>query len=121
MSTYRLSNVLAPRSVALVGASPRPGSLGAAILHNLRSGGFAGEIGLINPRHGEIAGMKAVRDIDELPFAPELVVVTAPAREIPEIIDAAGKRGFSPVTVADEASLVIVNAPVRALFVATTT
>jgi acetyltransferase len=93
MSTYRLSNVLAPRSVALVGASPRPGSLGAAILHNLRSGGFTGEIGLINPRHGEIAGMKAVRDIDELPFAPELVVVTAPAREIPDIIDAAGKRG----------------------------
>ena len=93
MSTYRLSNVLAPRSVALVGASPRPGSLGAAILHNIRSGGFAGEIGLVNPRHGEIAGMAAVSHIDKLPFAPELVVVTAPAREIPDIVDAAGKRG----------------------------
>lgn len=93
MSTYRLSNVLAPRSVALVGASSRPGSLGAAILHNIRSAGFAGEFGLVNPRHGEIAGMKAVGSIDKLPFAPELVVVTAPAREIPAIVDAAGKRG----------------------------
>ncbi|MBI5320578.1 bifunctional acetate--CoA ligase family protein/GNAT family N-acetyltransferase [Bradyrhizobium sp.] len=93
MSTYRLSNVLAPRSVALVGASPRQGSLGAAILKNIRQGGFAGEIGLVNPRHGEIAGMKTFGHIDKLPFAPELVVVTAPAREIPEIIDAAGKRG----------------------------
>jgi acetyltransferase len=93
MSTYRLSNVLAPRSVALVGASPRQGSLGAAILHNIREGGFAGETGIVNPRYGEIAGMKAASRIDKLPFAPELVVVTAPAREIPEIIDAAGKRG----------------------------
>lgn len=93
MSTYRLSNVLAPRSVALVGASPRQGSLGAAVLQNIREGGFAGEIGIVNPRYGEIAGMKVVSSIDRLPFAPELVVVTAPAREIPEIIAAAGQRG----------------------------
>src|SRR6201991_1458895 len=93
MSTYRLSNVLAPRSVALVGASPRQGSLGAAILKNIREGGFAGEFGIVNPRYGEIAGIKVASSIDRLPFAPELVVVTAPAREIPDIIDAAGKRG----------------------------
>ncbi|HKU05836.1 MAG TPA: CoA-binding protein, partial [Bradyrhizobium sp.] len=93
MSTYRLSNVLAPRSVALVGASPRQGSLGAAILRNIRDNGFAGEIGIVNPRHDEIAGIKTAGHIDKLPFAPELVVVTAPAREIPGIIDAAGKRG----------------------------
>ncbi|MFO1107981.1 MAG: bifunctional acetate--CoA ligase family protein/GNAT family N-acetyltransferase [Bradyrhizobium sp.] len=93
MSTYRLSNVLAPRSVALVGASPRQGSLGAAILRNIKSAGFTGEIGLVNPRYGEIAGMKAVSRIDRLAFAPELVVVTAPAKEIPDIVDAAGRRG----------------------------
>jgi len=93
MSTYRLSTVLAPRSVALVGASPRQGSLGAAILKNILEGGFAGEFGIVNPRYGEIDGMKVVSHIDRLPFAPELVVVTAPAREIPGIIDAAGKRG----------------------------
>ncbi len=102
MSTYRLSNVLAPRSVALVGASPRQASLGAAILQNIRQGGFAGEIGVVNPRYGEIAGMKAFSHIDKLPFAPELIVVTAPAREIPGIIDAAGRRGT--------AGAVIVNA-----------
>jgi acetyltransferase len=93
MSTYRLSNMLAPRSVALAGASPRQGSLGAAILKNIRQGGFAGEIGIVNPRYGEIAGMKAASSIDELSFVPELVVITAPAREIPGIVDAAGKRG----------------------------
>ena len=93
MSTYRLSNVLAPRSVALVGASPRQGSLGAAILRNLHQGGFAGQIGIVNPRYGEIAGMAVASHIDKLGFAPELVVITAPAREVPDIVDAAGRRG----------------------------
>jgi acetyltransferase len=93
MSTYRLSNVLAPRSVALVGASPRQGSLGAAILGNIRRSGFAGKIGVVNPRYGEIAGMKSAKRIDKLPFVPELVVITAPAKEIPDIIDTAGKYG----------------------------
>jgi acetyltransferase len=93
MSTYRLSNVLAPRSVALVGASPRQGSLGAAILRNLHQGGFAGQIGIVNPRYGEIGGMAVASHIDKLAFAPELVVITAPAREVPDIVDAAGRRG----------------------------
>jgi acetyltransferase len=93
MSTYRLSNVLSPRSVALVGASPRQGSLGRAILKNIRDAGFAGEIGLVNPRYVEIDGLPAARHIDGLPFAPEIVVVSAPAKEVPGIIEAAGRRG----------------------------
>ncbi len=72
---------------------PAQGSLGAAILKNITKGGFAGEIGLVNPRYGEIAGVKSVSHIDKLPFGPELVVVTAPALEIPGIIDSAGRRG----------------------------
>ena len=93
MSTYRLSNVLTPRSVALIGASPRQGSLARRSSTTFASAGFAGEIGIVNPRYGEIDGVKAASHIDKLPFAPELVVVTAPAREIPGIVDAAGKRG----------------------------
>ena len=51
MSTYRLDRLLAPRSVALVGASPRAKSLGRAILNNLRAGGWAGPLHLVNPKH----------------------------------------------------------------------
>ena len=93
MSTYRLKNLLSPRSVALVGASQRPGSVGRAVLDNIRKAGFGGEFGLVNVRHAEIAGMPAVRGLDDLSFVPELVVITAPAREVPGIIDQAGKRG----------------------------
>ena len=60
MSTYRLKNLLAPRSVALVGASPRHGSVGRAILNNIRKAQFKGEFGLVNPRYPEIDGVATV-------------------------------------------------------------
>ena len=63
MSTYRLDRLLAPRSVALVGASPREGSLGRAILRNLREAGFPGPIDLVNPHHAAIDGI-ALRAVD---------------------------------------------------------
>lgn len=93
MSTYRLKNLLSPRSLALVGASPRPVSVGRAVLENIRSAEFKGAFGLVNPRHAEIGGIAAVKNLDRLDFVPELVIITAPAREVPGIIDQAGRRG----------------------------
>ena len=93
MSTYRLKNLLSPRSVALVGGSPRQGSVGRAILDNIRKAQFKGEFGLVNPRYPEIDGIATVDSLAKLPFAPELVVITAPARAIPDLIDEAGTRG----------------------------
>ncbi|MBS0528489.1 MAG: bifunctional acetate--CoA ligase family protein/GNAT family N-acetyltransferase [Proteobacteria bacterium] len=93
MSTYHLKNLLAPRSVALVGASPRRGSVGRAILGNIQKAQFKGEFGLVNPQYSEIDGMKAVGSLAELSFVPELVVITAPAKAIPILIDEAGRCG----------------------------
>jgi len=93
MSTYRLKNLLSPRSVALVGASPRPGSVGRAILGNIRKAKFKGDFGLVNQRYAEIDGVSAVGSLAKLPFVPELVVITAPATAVAGLIDEAGKRG----------------------------
>ena len=93
MSIHRLKNVLLPRSVALVGASSRPGSVGRAILGNIRKANFQGEFGLVNPRHAKIDGVASVTRLDRLPFVPELVVITAPAVAVAGIVDEAGKRG----------------------------
>src|SRR4051812_44216351 len=93
MSTYRLKCLLSPRSVALVGASPRPGSVGRAILGNIRKAGFKGEFGLVNPGIPEIDGIAAVDSLGKLAFVPELVVITAPAKSIPGLIDEAGRCG----------------------------
>jgi acetyltransferase len=93
MSTYRLSHLLAPRSVALIGASPRPGSVGRAIVQNILDAQFKGEFGVVNPRHRDIAGVATVTSLAELPFVPELVVVAAPPGAVPGIIADAGKLG----------------------------
>src|SRR2546423_2139961 len=93
MSTYHLENLLSPRSVALVGASPRQGSVGRAILGNVRKAKFIGEFGLVNPRYAKIDGIAAVSSLDKLSFVPELVVITAPAKAVPGLIDEAGQRG----------------------------
>ena len=93
MSTYRLKNLLSPRSVALIGASPRQASVGRAILNNIVKAKFAGEFGLVNPRYAEIDGVATVASLDKLPFAPELVVITAPPSTVAGLIDEAGRRG----------------------------
>lgn len=93
MSTYRLKSLLAPRSVALVGASPRSGSVGRAILGNLRKATFKGEFGLVNSHYAEIDGVPTVGSLSQLPFVPELVVITAPAMSVPGLIDEAGSLG----------------------------
>jgi acetyltransferase len=93
MSTYRLANLLSPKSVALVGASPRQGSVGRAILRNIRKAGFKGNFALVNSRYAEIDGVTTIDCLAKLPFAAELVVITAPATAVPGLIDEAGKKG----------------------------
>src|SRR5664279_5432454 len=95
MSTYRLSNLLAPRSVALIGGSPRPGSVGQVVLRNILDAKFDGKFGVVNPYHREISGVATVRGLADLPFVPELVVITAPVSAIPGIIEEAGRLGVA--------------------------
>jgi len=93
MSTYRLRNLLLPSSIALVGGSPRPNSVGRAILDNIVKARFEGKLGLVNSRYSHLSNIPAVATLAELPFAPELVVITTPPRSIPELIDRAGALG----------------------------
>ena len=93
MSTYALQSVFAPASVAVVGASPRDRSLGRLVLRQLRDGGFAGPVGLVNPHYREIDGMQAAPRLDALGFAPELVVIAAPPPEVAKVAASAADNG----------------------------
>src|SRR5208283_3885410 len=93
MSTYRLDKLLAPRSVAVVGSSPRRTSPGHAVLKNLHRYGFAGGVYLVNPHYDAIEGVRAVKSYAELPEAPDLVVIAVPPPAVPSIIAAAGEKG----------------------------
>src|SRR6516225_2809040 len=95
MSTYGLERVFAPRTLALVGGSSRPSSLGAKILQNLLRGGFAGDIAVVNPKYGLIDGKNTYPDLASVPFVPDLIVITAPAPTVPGIVAEAGRLGVA--------------------------
>ncbi|MFC5512606.1 bifunctional acetate--CoA ligase family protein/GNAT family N-acetyltransferase [Massilia jejuensis] len=93
MSVRYLDHFFTPRSVAVVGASARPGSVGATVFANLAAGGFRGAIWPVNPRSGEIGGIKAFRDVADLPGAPGLAVICTPAATVPAIVARLGAMG----------------------------
>jgi acetyltransferase len=93
MSTYRLETLFAPRSVAVVGASPRHTSTGRAVLANLLQAGFPGPIYLVNPRYDEIEGIRAFKSYDALPQPPDVVAIAVPAAAMPDTVAAAARKG----------------------------
>jgi len=99
MSTHQLKALFKPRSLALAGASARAGSLGLAVLDNLRRAGFTGPIHLINPRHTQIDGAPCHASMAALPETPDLLVVAAPREAVAELVEAAAARGVQAAIV----------------------
>ena len=93
MSTRNLDKMMAPKSVVAIGASVRPGSVGAAVTRNLLAGAFHGNIHLVNVKGGEIDGRRVFRRLAEVPEVPDLAVVMTPAETIPRLIRELGQRG----------------------------
>jgi acetyltransferase len=93
MSTYRLDRLFAPRSVAVIGGSPRATSPGRAVLKNLRSAGFAGAIHLVNPHYDSIEGVAAVKSVAALAGTPDVVVIAVPAAAVPGVVRDAAAKG----------------------------
>jgi acetyltransferase len=92
MSVRNLDALFRPRSVALVGASDRPGSVGAVVLHNLKAGGFEGPIWPVNARHPTVGGGRAWPDIGSLPEAPDLAVICTPAAAVPRLMPSSARK-----------------------------
>jgi acetyltransferase len=99
MSVRHLKHFFTPRSVAVIGASERLGSVGATVLANIASGKFKGTIWPVNPKYRELAGMPAWRDVADLPQAPELAVICTPAATVPGIIAVLDARGCKAAVV----------------------
>ena len=93
MSIRNLEALFQPRAVVVVGASDRPGSVGAVVFRNLIEGGFSGPVWPVNPRHDTIAGRPVWRDIASLPGVPDLAVICTRAATVPGLIAELGARG----------------------------
>jgi acyl-CoA synthetase (NDP forming) len=88
-----LERLFRPASIAVVGATDRPGSYGGQTLLNLRAIGYPGNVWGVNPRRSEALGYPCYPTIAELPAVPDAVVVAVPASGVPEVIDQAGQSG----------------------------
>ncbi len=99
MSTKYLSNFFQAKSIAIVGANDREGSVGKTLTENVLKGDFKGDIYLINHHKTELYGRKAYSDIKKLPKCPELAIIVIPPAGIPEAISTLGKMGCKAVVI----------------------
>ena len=91
--------IFEPRSIAVIGASRRPGQLGNEIVRNLRQNGFRGSLYAVNPKAVEIEGVNAVSSLDDIPGAVDLAVIAVPAAVVPNVIDDCIAKGVSAAVV----------------------
>ena len=94
-----LRHILAPASVAVIGASRRPGSVGRVILRNIVSGGFPGPVYAVNPAATELDGVPCVPSAAALPGDVDLAVIATPAAAVAGIAEECGRRGVKGLVV----------------------
>jgi len=108
MSIRNLDALLEPRSVAVVGASNRAGSVGATVWRNLRAGGFKGALLPVNPKYPELDGIGVARRCATLAVRPDLAIVCTPRETLVEVIGelaAVGTRAVIILTAGLDAPL----------------
>ncbi|HEY6706924.1 MAG TPA: acetate--CoA ligase family protein [Actinomycetota bacterium] len=93
MTRRGLTALLEPRSLAVVGASARPGSFGDQLVGQLLAGGFRGEVHLVNPRYREVAGLPCHPSLADLPGPVDLVVLAVPNAALEAQLEAAAAAG----------------------------
>ena len=91
--------LLRPRSIAIVGASSTPATLGAGVLSNLERASFNGKLYLINPRRTEIRGRPCLPSIDNLPDGVDCAVLAIPRGEVYDAVTACSRRGVGAVII----------------------
>ncbi|MHB8763159.1 MAG: acetate--CoA ligase family protein [Deferrisomatales bacterium] len=91
MSTRNLDKLFEPKSVAVVGATPREGAVGHAILRNLVEGGFSGPIHPVNPKYSELLGLPCHPNLAAVGAGVDLAVIAVPIGGVPAVLEDAAR------------------------------
>jgi acetyl coenzyme A synthetase (ADP forming)-like protein len=91
--------VFEPSSIAVVGASRRPGQLGAKLVANLVQTGFTGALYVVNPNAGDIEGVTAYPSLAEIPGPVDLAIITVPAARVESVVDDCVTKGVRAIVV----------------------
>ena len=90
---HYLTPLLEPRSVGIIGASEREGSLGDVLVRNMLNAGFKGKLFAINPKHESVHGVACYKSVEDVPQRLDLVVIAVRAEKAPAIMDSCGRAG----------------------------
>lgn len=93
--------LMAPTSIALVGASDRPGSMGVAVIKSLSHLGFKGDVWAVNPKRTEVLGVPCYPSLTDLPNAPDLVAFVVRGASIPDHLEALRTVGAKAAVIYD--------------------
>ncbi len=93
MSYKNLQSIFNPRSIAVIGASRTPGSVGHAVMDNLINAGFTGVVYPVNPKARAIRGVRSYASMLDIPDEVDLAVVIVPAPAVPNVMGQLGERG----------------------------
>jgi len=99
MPIRNLGRILAPRRVAVVGASSRPASVGGRVLSDLLGSGFPGVFYPVNPGHEAVQGVAAYPNVAALPHRADLAILCTPAATIPGLVRECGEAGIEGLVI----------------------
>jgi acetate---CoA ligase (ADP-forming) len=95
----QLKRLLTPRSIAVVGASPTPGSLGASVIGNIDRMQFPGPVHLINPKRDEIGGRPCLKSVADLPMGVDVAVLAIPHAAVLSSVRELAARGVGAAVI----------------------
>jgi acetyltransferase len=101
---HSIDAIFKPRSIAVIGATPRPGSIGRQILNNLFAYEFNGKIFPVNPHHEYIHSTKSYASVEDIPDEVDLAVIVVPAPAVLEAVEQCGRKGVKGLVIITRAS-----------------
>ncbi|HTV10334.1 MAG TPA: GNAT family N-acetyltransferase [Acidimicrobiales bacterium] len=94
-----MEHLLRPTSVAVIGASRTPGTVGHELVRNLVTGGFKGPVFPVNPTASHVASIPAFPAIEDVPGKVDLAIVAVPAVAVPDVVEACGRKGVGALVI----------------------
>ncbi len=101
---HPLDAIFAPHSVAVIGATDRAGSVGRAVLWSLVSSPFGGTVYPVSDKRTSVLGIKAYKNVADIPEAVDLAVIVTPAATVPDILASASRPGYAAQLLSPPAS-----------------
>ncbi|MBI3094901.1 MAG: GNAT family N-acetyltransferase [Rhodocyclales bacterium] len=96
---HYLHTLFEPESIAIVGASETPNSIGVTLVRNMLDSGYKGKLFFVNPKHPTVFGQTSYAAVDTIPQRLDIAVICTPAATVPDIVDACGRAGCKNVII----------------------